>query len=86
MEEDNCDLADNESISEYALRRLKEEQTVAITVSYNRRFDPGIYVGDKIYLHYAAQNIEGDFTITEQSIELGYGARVTEEVQHEANY
>lgn len=86
MEEDSCDLADNESISSYALRRLKEEQTVAITVSYNRRYDPSIYVGDKIYLHYTAQGIDGEFTVTEQSVELGYGARVTEEAQHEADY
>lgn len=83
MEEDGVDLADDESIAEYAIRKLKEEQSVATTVSYNRRYDPDINVGDMVNLHYTAQGIDGVFTVVSQSIELGYGARVTEEVKHE---
>lgn len=82
-EETGCSLADNESITEYALRRLKEEQTISATVSYKRRFDPSINVGDKIILRYQAQGIDGIYTVTSQSIELGFGARVTEEVKNE---
>lgn len=85
MEETSCDLSDNESIAEYALRRLKEEQTVFATVSYNRRFDPNINIGDLINLHYTAQSIDGIYTVTSQSIELGFGARVTEAAKYEQN-
>lgn len=83
MEEDGVDLADDESIAEYAIRRLKEEQQVATTVSYSRRYDPDINIGDLVNLHYTAQGIDGVFTVISQSIELGYGARVTEEVKNE---
>ena len=46
MEEDGVDLADDESISEYAVRKLKAEQAVSTSVSYTRRFDPNVNVGD----------------------------------------
>lgn len=84
MEEDGVDLADNESISAYALRRLKEEQAVVTTVSYNRRYDPNVHIGDLIRLHYPA--VSGLFSVINQSVELGYGATVSEEVQYEADY
>lgn len=82
-EEDGCELSSDESIAQYAYRRLKELQSVGVTVSYSRRFDPNVYVGDKVVLHYPAQGLEGTFTVTSQSVELEYGARVSEEVENE---
>lgn len=79
-EETNCDLSDNETVAEYAMRRLKEEQTREMSVSYSRRFMPDIVPADIVTLHLPAQQIDGDFIIKSQSIELGYGARVSEEV------
>lgn len=78
-EEINCDLSDNETVAEYAMRRLKEEQTKEMSVSYNRRYIPDIVPMDIVNLHLPAQKIDRDFIIKSQSIELGYGARVSEE-------
>lgn len=79
-EETNCDLADNETVAEYAFRRLREEQQKEMTVSYDRRFVPDVVPNDIVNLHFPAQQINGNFVIKSQSIELGYGARVSEEV------
>ena len=80
MEESNCDLNDGETIAEYALRRLKEEQKVAMTVKYDRRFNPNIFVTDIVRLHYPKQGLEGLYEVQSQSISLGYGGRTSEEV------
>lgn len=78
--ESDCHLNDGESIEEYALRRLKEEQEKAVVVNYCRRYVPGIEVSDLVLLDYPIINLQGSFRITSQSIELGHSARVTEEV------
>lgn len=80
MEETNCDLNDGESIEEYALRRLKEEQERSVRVSYNRRFHPDVNVGDLIKLSYPAQDLQGTYRVSEQTIALEYGAQTAEEV------
>ena len=80
QEETSCDLIAGESIGEYALRKLKELQEVGTTVSYKRRFLPGVNVGDIVTLSYPAQGITGNYRVTSQSIELGHGARTSEEV------
>lgn len=79
-EETSCDFNVGETIGEYASRRLKEEQSYYMTVSYDRRYDPDVLIGDQIRLHYPEQGIDGIFRVTSQSIELGYGARTSEEV------
>lgn len=81
LEETNCDLGDNESIADYAIRRLKEEQSVAFSVEYTRRFNPDIQASDRIRLHYPLQNIDGEFEIISQDISLGFGCRTSEEVR-----
>ena len=81
MEETNCDLTANESITEYAARRLREEQKKALTASYKRRYDPEILVGDMIDLHYPQQGLDGQFLIVSQSVDLGYAATTSEEVK-----
>lgn len=80
MEETSCTLNANESISQYAWRRLKEEQNVSMTASYDRRFNPNVKVTDVISLNYPAQGLTGNFVVKSLSIELGHGARTSEEV------
>ena len=79
-EESNCNLNSGENITQYAQRRLKEEQDKVITVSYSRRFDPALNPTDVVRLHYPAQDLDGLYVIYSQGIELGHGARVSEEV------
>lgn len=79
--EDNSDLNDGETLLQYAQRRLKEEQNVAMQVSYNRRFVPEITVGDYIRLHYPTQGVDGMFVIKSQSFNLSYGSQISETVQ-----
>lgn len=81
MEESDCNLNDGESLQSYAERRLREEQMVNYRVSYKRRYRPDIFASDIVSLHYPEQNIDGDFYIVSQNIELGYGATTDEEVK-----
>lgn len=81
MEETDCDINVGETISEYAYRRLKEEQSVAMKVSYKRRFLPSIQAGDMIGLKFPAQKIVGTFLIESHTVELGHGARTSEDVR-----
>lgn len=81
QEEDDCDLAENETLAEYAKRRLKEEQNLATMLDYDRRYHPDVGVGDLIRLHYPGQGIDGIYEVTKQSITLGAGARTSEEVR-----
>lgn len=80
MEERDCKLSDGESLENYAHRRLQEEQRRYLAVSYDRRFRPDVIASDIVQLHYPAQDIDGAFYILSQSIEIGYGARTSEEV------
>lgn len=81
MEETSCTLNDGESIAEYANRRLEEEQRVNYSLSYNRRFHPDARPTDRIWIYYPKQDISGEFIINSQTIKIGYGAPVSEEVQ-----
>lgn len=83
MQDTSCDLSDNESIGQYALRRLREEQRNAISGSYKRRFQPDLMPGDLVYLKYPKQGLNGTFRIISQGIDLGYGATTSEEVVNE---
>jgi hypothetical protein len=78
--EANCDRGDNESIAEYAQRRLAELQRVEITADYDRRYVPDVLPGDLIRLSYPEQGLDGIFAVGDQSIELGHAARTTERV------
>lgn len=73
-------LADNESLASYAGRRLRALQMVASTASYDRRYNPDVYVGDLVALSYPKQGLDGTYEVTSQKIELGYNARTSEEV------
>lgn len=80
-EDTSCNLNTNETLGEYARRRLKELQQAGREVSYNRRFRPDIYPGDIVQLNYPRQGLVGQFTVTSQTITLGLGAKTGEEVK-----
>ena len=80
IEDTSCYLNESETLAEYANRRLKEAQHVSTNISYTRRFDPDVYIGDVITISYPEQDIIGQFIVTDQSIELNHGARTSEEV------
>lgn len=73
-------LGDQESLAEYAMRKLAESQHPARKITYARRFRPDVLVGDIVTLHLPVINIDGQFKITSQTIELSHGARTSEEV------
>ena len=79
-EETSCNLNENETLAEYARRRLKELQQTGRKVSYDRRFRPDIMPTDIIRLNYPAQDLLGNFIVTEQSITLGAGCKTSEDV------
>ena len=80
MQETNPSLGDGETIEDYAKRRLIEEQSPSRTLSYDRRFSPNVEIGDLIYLSYPGHGINGTFMVTNQSIDLGYAAKTSEDV------
>lgn len=78
--EGNCDRGDNESIAEYAKRRLAELQQIELAAEYDRRYVPDVLPGDLIRLSYPEQGLDGVFAVGDQSIELGHAARTSERV------
>ena len=81
MEEDGVNLSEEETIGAYAERRLKEEQKINYTLSYDRRFDPDILPTDLVQISYPEQEINDIFEIVSQTIRLGNGVKVSEEVK-----
>lgn len=80
VEDSSVNLSDNQTLAEYAREALKVAQRVSTSVSYERRFDPGVYVSDVVRLNYPEQGITGLYLVTSQSITLGYSAKTSEEV------
>lgn len=80
LTEDNVSLGSDEGLTQYAARRLREEQAYAYTVGYSRRFDPSVNVTDTVRLHYPEQGLMNRYTVTSQTIRLG-SAIISEEVQ-----
>jgi len=80
MEETEVKLSTGESVADYALRRLKEEQRIQTAAKYNRRFLPDVYPGDVVQLIYPQIGMSGNYRIKSQTIEATHSARTTEEV------
>lgn len=80
VRESGVNLTNAESIAQYAIRRLKEEQDLNRIISYTRRFFDGIVSGDAIRLNYPEHELVGDFRIKSQKLTLGYGCSINEEV------
>lgn len=78
--ESGAALNANETITDYAYRRLDEEQQYMVTARYDRRFVPEVFPGDMVRLHYPAQELNDDYMVTSQTITLGYSARTSEEI------
>lgn len=83
VEEASVTLGTNESLGAYAIRRLKELQSPARTVSYKRRFDPDVNVGDVVRINHPKIGIDGLFRVTSQTLELSHGCRTSEEATAE---
>ena len=81
MTESGVSLSVNETIAEYAARQLKSAQRVRKKADYDRRFMPHVRVGDVVNLHYPAQDLDGRFLVSNQSIKLGYHAKTSETVE-----
>lgn len=79
-EDTSCYLNENETLADYARRKLVEAQQVAYNVSYTRRFDPDVRVEDVVTINYPEQEIFGNFLVTSQTINLTYGGATSEEV------
>ena len=82
-EETSVNMSDDESLGAYALRKLKELQSPARTVAYNRRFDPNVTVGDLVRINLPEVGIDGSFRVTSQTLELSHGCRTSEEAMQE---
>ena len=80
LEDSSPCLLENETLAEYAQRLLKSAQQASTTISYDRRFNPDVYISDVVRLNYPAQKIDGLFLVTSQTITLGYNAKTSEEV------
>lgn len=78
-DERNAKLNENESLAQYAYRRLREEQQPSRTVEYTRRYMPDVTIGDVVTLNLPAQGITGSFRVTSQKINLEYAGRTSEE-------
>ena len=78
-EEGSVTLSDTESLADYANRRLREMQSPARKITYTRRFYPDVNVGSILHINYPEINIDGDFCVASQSIELTYGCATNEE-------
>lgn len=80
-EETNVALSNAESQVTYTQRRLKELQSHSVEISYKRRYQPSILVGDIVTLHYPKQGLQGDYRVLSQTIGIGYGAETSEKVR-----
>lgn len=79
VQELNCDLNEDETIAEYAYRRLKEEQENSISVSYRRRFVPNVTTSDMVELFLPQQEINGRYKVESQTVDIG-NSNVSEKV------
>lgn len=78
MEETDCKLSEGESLAEYAMRRLSEEQKIGRELNYTRRYDPIIKPGCLIRMNYPTQNLVGCFKIKNQTVEIGHNCKTNE--------
>lgn len=79
-EESSVKLADDESLLQYAKRKLREAQGVGDTISYSRAYDPDVNVTDVVALDYPRQGLIGRYKVKSQKIALDHKATTSEEV------
>lgn len=78
-QEESADLTAEDTLSDYARRRLKELQMVGTQVSYTRGFIPDLNVCDVVRLRY--ELLSGLYRITEQKISLDHKLTTSETVE-----
>ena len=76
-----CILANDEQIGDYAIRKLKAAQNICKTLDYTRRFDPNVNVSDVVSIKYLEQGISGFYRVKSQTLNIGYGGKVSEQVE-----
>lgn len=76
QQEDVAELS-NETLAQYAKRRLKEAQAVGTRLTYTRRFSPDIQIEDVIGFNYS--QIQGNYRIKSQSWNLSHSMETSEE-------
>lgn len=81
-EDTGAELADNETIGQYAMRKLRESQRIKTKANYRRAYAPTVMPTDLVRIHYP--RLDGVFQVDNQSIELTHGAMTTETVTTEA--
>lgn len=81
--QESVTLSDASALPTYARARLKALQQHTRTLSYSRRFNPGIMPGDLVAISYPQAGLTGNFRVMSQTIALAYGARTQEEVYYE---
>ena len=80
--EEKATETQNESLADYARRRLSELQQATKTIEYTRRFNPDVRPGDLVRFSYPGIGIDGNYRVISQDIDLTYGCR-TGEVSYE---
>lgn len=83
-EETGVTLTDGESLKSYAERRLRELQSTAVTLEYDRIIQPSLRVTDNVRISYPAQKVNGVYTVTSQKITLDHCGTTAEEVRQTA--
>ena len=78
MEETVGAISRDETLEQYARRRLKEEQRVVRTFEYTRRFYPEIFPGDLVDISYPQSDFNGVFRVINQTLTLGHSIEVRE--------
>lgn len=73
-------IGSNESLAEYAFRKLEEAQAHAREIKYYRRYNPDLTIGDIVTLHYPGVGLDGNFRILNQTLTLGHAVRTDEKV------
>ena len=80
VEDSSVYLQEGETLAEYADRMLTLAQRSSTSISYDRRFNPDVYVSDVVALSYSEQRITGTYLVTSQTITRGYNSKTSEEV------
>lgn len=84
-QEKSVTLGDRETLAAYAQRRLKELQAPSRTVNYRRRYDPDVFPGDLVRLHYPGVGIQGLYRVGNQSVTIGKACTTQEDATYERN-
>lgn len=78
--QESLSVSSGASLSEYAVKRLKELQKPSRILEYARRYDPQVMPGDVVEMAYPEVGLTGLYRVISQELELSYGCRTEEQV------